>query len=76
MRYWIILPSAMISAVGYVLLVAVQMNLGVKLFACFLVAAGVYAAVGLHVTFLSMLVINPIIVYLSVRLRTTVEYMA
>ncbi len=34
MRLWLILPTACVTVVGYVLLVAVQSSTGVSLFAC------------------------------------------
>ncbi|BGP57773.1 hypothetical protein JCM8202_002425 [Rhodotorula sphaerocarpa] len=54
MRLWLILPTACVTVVGYVLLVAVQSSTGVSLFACFLCATGIYTAVGLNVSWINL----------------------
>ncbi|TKA50949.1 hypothetical protein B0A53_05730 [Rhodotorula sp. CCFEE 5036] len=53
-RFWLILPTGLVTCVGYVLLVAVQNSVGVSLFACFLCATGIYTAVGLNVSHLNI----------------------
>ncbi|GJN93252.1 hypothetical protein Rhopal_006299-T1 [Rhodotorula paludigena] len=50
MRFYLILPTAVVTCIGYAILIAVQHNTGVQLFACFLCATGVYTAVGLNVS--------------------------
>ncbi|GAA5995273.1 uncharacterized protein JCM10292_005069 [Rhodotorula paludigena] len=50
MRFYLILPTAVVTCIGYAILIAVQDNTGVQLFACFLCATGVYTAVGLNVS--------------------------
>ncbi|BGP43069.1 hypothetical protein JCM10449v2_007084 [Rhodotorula kratochvilovae] len=49
-RFWLILPTTLVTCVGYIILVVVKESVGAKLFACFLVATGVYTSVGLNVS--------------------------
>lgn len=39
MRFYLILPTAVVTCIGYAILIAVQDNTGVQLFACFLCAS-------------------------------------
>ncbi|GAA6042418.1 hypothetical protein JCM8097_008443 [Rhodosporidiobolus ruineniae] len=52
-RYWLLLPSGLVTIVGYALLIGVQHSTGVKLFACFLAGFGIYISVGMHVSWLN-----------------------
>lgn len=38
-RFWLILSTALVTCVGYIILLAVKESTGAKLFACFLVAS-------------------------------------
>ena len=38
-RFWLILPTCLVTCVGYIILIAVKESNGAKLFACFLVAS-------------------------------------
>ncbi|GAA5920932.1 hypothetical protein JCM3775_004011 [Rhodotorula graminis] len=49
-RFWLILPTCLVTCVGYIILIAAKESTGAKLFACFLVATGVYTSVGLNVS--------------------------
>ncbi|GAA6023149.1 hypothetical protein JCM10207_005743 [Rhodosporidiobolus poonsookiae] len=50
-RFWLLLPTGLITCIGYALLTGVQGNTGVSLFAC--CATGIYICVGLHVSWLN-----------------------
>ncbi|GAA5953639.1 hypothetical protein JCM10213_002695 [Rhodosporidiobolus nylandii] len=52
-RFWLIVPTSLVTCVGYALLTGVQGNTGVSLFSCFLCATGIYLGVGLHVSWLN-----------------------
>ncbi|BGP43058.1 hypothetical protein JCM10449v2_007073 [Rhodotorula kratochvilovae] len=45
-RFWLILPTTLVTCVGYIILVVVKESVGAKL----LVATGVYTSVGLNVS--------------------------
>jgi hypothetical protein len=51
-RYWLIMPLGLITAIGYIILIAVKTSIAARLAACFLAGSGIYIAVGLHITWL------------------------
>lgn len=51
-RFKILLPLSIPTAIGYIILLTVHHNTGARLLACFLTGIGIYIAVGLHITWL------------------------
>lgn len=51
-RYWLIMPLGLVTAVGYIILIGVKTSVAARLTACFLAGSGIYIAVGLHITWL------------------------
>ncbi|BEI84466.1 hypothetical protein CcaverHIS002_0410700 [Cutaneotrichosporon cavernicola] len=51
-RYFVLLPLAIITAIGYAVLIGYPPSVGGQLVGCFLAGAGIYICVGLHVTWL------------------------
>jgi MFS family permease len=51
-RYFVLLPLAIVTAIGYAVLIGYPPTVGGQLVGCFLAGAGIYICVGLHVTWL------------------------
>ncbi|GAA5948613.1 hypothetical protein JCM21900_005190 [Sporobolomyces salmonicolor] len=52
-RFWLLVPTGLVTCLGYALLTGVQDSVGCSLFACFCAATGIYLCVGLHVSWLN-----------------------